>query len=260
MNLIDTHCHLIFEGLSKNMMGVLASAHQAGLSKIVNVACDPASVRLALEQLALSPLLYAALGIQPHDADQFSLAEGERIKAYALNEPRVVAIGEIGLDAHYGKETLPQQMVCFEYFLNLACELDLPVIIHVRKTHNEVLDLLTTYAKKGLRGVIHCFTGTPQEAQQFLDCGFFISFSGIVTFKNASVVQESARFVPSDRIVIETDSPYLSPEPLRGRPNEPATLAHTCAFVAKLRGQSPEDFAALTTHNALRLFPFQRSV
>ncbi|MES2616196.1 MAG: TatD family hydrolase [Bdellovibrionota bacterium] len=254
MKLIDTHCHLVSDKLKDDLSEILLKAQAVGLEKIINVACDPASVLLALEQLQFSPMLYAALGIQPHDAQLFSRDEGEKIKHFALTNRRVVAIGEIGLDAYYTLSPMKKQIECFDYFLEAALDINLPVIVHVRETHQEVYTRLLQYSKLGLKGVIHCFTGTQEEARQFLDCGFYISFSGIVTFKNAKELQDTAKFVPNEKILIETDSPFLSPMPLRGKLNEPSHIVHTNNFIANLRGQKPEEFANMTFNNALKLF------
>lgn len=254
MQLIDTHCHLVSEKLRGDLSGVLARAQAAGVHKILNVAYDPETVTLALEQTAQSDILYAAVGIQPHDASQFTVAEGEKIKRIAQTTKKVVAIGEIGLDDHHTLSPLEKQMECFEFFLNVAVEVKLPVVVHVRETHDAVLRLIKQFVPKGLTGVIHCFTGTANEAKDFLDQGLFLSFSGIVTFKNAAAIQESARYTPLDRILIETDSPYLSPVPLRGKLNEPGHLPHTCEFVARLKGMSVAEFAPHAYQNSLHLF------
>ena len=254
LELIDTHCHLVSDKLKDNLSEILSRAQAAGIKKIINISYDPKSVLLALEQANTSPTLYTALGIQPHDAHSFTLEEGEKIKSLARGHKNVVAIGEIGLDAYYTLSPMEKQIECFDYFLECALELNLPVVVHVRETHEEVYRRLFHYSKLGLRGVIHCFTGKKEEAIQFLDCGFYISFSGIVTFKNAKDLQEVAKIIPQDRILIETDSPYLSPMPLRGKTNEPSHLIHTNEFLAHLRGQKIEDFANTTYKNALELF------
>ncbi len=254
MQIIDTHCHLVSEKLKDDLPGILERAQNAGVEKIINIAYDPQSALLALEQLKLSDMLYAALGIQPHDAHSFTVAEGEKIKNFALSNKRVVAVGEIGLDAYYTLSPMEKQIECFEYFLQVAVDTHLPVVVHVRETHQAVYERLLRYSKLGLKGVIHCFTGTQEEAKQFLDCGFYISFSGIVTFKNAKDLQSVAQFVPNERILIETDSPYLSPMPLRGKLNEPSHIVNTCNFIAHLREQTPMEFANLTYNNATKLF------
>lgn len=254
IRLIDTHCHLASDQLKEHASEIIERAQQAGVSRIINIAYDPQSVDLVIEQLSLSPMLYAAVGIQPHDAKTFSFAAADLIRSKAETNRRVVAIGEIGLDAHYTLSPMDQQQACFDYFLQMALELDLPVVVHVRQTHEEVLSKIAHFSKLGLRGVIHCFTGTLSEAKDFLDHGFYISLSGIVTFKNAKQLQEVAQFVPNDRLLIETDSPYLSPVPLRGKVNEPSHLLHTCDFIAQLRKTTSSELTAMTFQNATQLF------
>jgi len=161
------------------------------------------------------------------------------------------AIGEIGLDYHYSPETRKEQMELFAAELEEARRRDLPVVVHTREAADDTAALLREIPS---RGVIHCFTGSPEEARAYLDLGFFISISGIVTFKAADNVRESALVVPDDRILIETDAPFLAPVPMRGTANEPAFVKYTCEFLAKLRGMAPDDFAELTFANAERLF------
>lgn len=252
--LIDTHCHLVSDKLKNNLPSLLENAKNAGVSKIINIAYDPETILLAQKQLKISDMLYVTLGIQPHDASKFTIQEAEKVRPIATHNLRVVGIGEIGLDAHYTLSPMDKQIECFEYFLQMALELKLPVVVHVRETHADVFARLKEYSKKGLTGVIHCFTGTLSEAKDFLDCDFYISFSGIVTFKNSFSLQEVAKFVPDHKILIETDSPYLAPTPLRGKMNEPAFVHHTCEFISKIRNIQYEDFSKLTAENAEKLF------
>ncbi len=252
--LIDTHCHLVSDKLKDDIKIILENAKVNGLEKIINIAYNPATITLGIEQLKLSPMLYLTLGIQPHDAAEFTPAEAEKIRPIAQTNKRIVGIGEIGLDAYYTLSPLDKQIECFDYFLNMATELKLPVVVHVRETHKLVHERIKKFVSKGLTGVIHCFTGTLSEAKEFLDCHFYISFSGIVTFKNATALQDVAKIVPSDRILIETDSPYLAPVPLRGKRNEPGNLKYTCEFIANLRNVSVAELAATTKSNAETLF------
>ncbi len=256
MKIIDTHCHLISEPLKNDVPAIVERAQKAGVSKMINISYNLESSYLVLEHLKLSSALYGALGIQPHDVLGYSNETALKIAELAQSSNRIVAIGEIGLDAYTQEtqSTLSKQKECFEHFLQIAIELNLPVVVHVRHTHDEVYHLLSQYSKKGLKGVIHCFTGTKEESKQFLDCGFFISFAGIATFKNATSVLEVACSIPNDRILIETDSPYLAPMPMRGKINEPSYLAHTCAFLAEKRGMPTEEFANLTYANSHALF------
>jgi TatD DNase family protein len=259
MLLIDTHCHLVSDKLKNSLPEILARAKKAGIGKIINIAYDPQTIKLAQEQLRISDMLYVTLGIQPHDASKYNIEEAEKVRPIALNNQRVVGIGEIGLDAHYTLSPMDKQIECFEYFLQMALELELPVVVHVRETHEEVFSRIKLFAEKGLKGVIHCFTGTLDEAKDFLDCGMHLSFSGIVTFKNSQNLQEVAKYVPLNQILIETDSPYLAPVPLRGKINEPANVHHTCEFISKLRNISYEELANSTTQNAENLFYRMRS-
>lgn len=259
MQLIDTHCHLVSDKLKNSLPEIIARAKKAGVGKMINIAYDPQTIKLAQEQLKISDMLYVTLGIQPHDASKYNIEEAEKIRSIALKNQRVVGIGEIGLDAHYTLSPMVKQIECFEYFLQMALELNLPVVVHVRETHEEVFSRIKLFTEKGLTGVIHCFTGTLEEAKDFLDCGLYLSFSGIITFKNSQELQEVAKYVPSNKILIETDSPYLAPVPLRGKINEPANVHHTCEFIAKLRSTNYEDLATITTQNAESLFYRMRS-
>nr|BFD32991.1 TatD family hydrolase [Pigmentibacter ruber] len=252
--LIDTHCHLVSDKLKDNLSEILATAKNNGLEKIINIAYDPETIQLGLQQLQLSKMIYLTLGIQPHDAAKFTISEAEIVRTHAKSNKRVVGIGEIGLDAYYTLSPMENQIECFEYFLEMATELKLPIVVHVRETHALVLERIKQFINKGLTGVIHCFTGTLSEAKDFLDCGFFLSFSGIVTFKNSTSLQEVAKIVPENRILIETDSPYLAPVPKRGKINEPGNLKYTCDFIANLRNISSQELATLTKQNAETLF------
>ncbi|MGY3803783.1 TatD family hydrolase [Pigmentibacter ruber] len=252
--LIDTHCHLVSDKLKDNLSEILATAKNNGLEKIINIAYDPETIQLGLQQLKLSEMIYLTLGIQPHDAAKFTISEAEIVRTHAKSNKRVVGIGEIGLDAYYTLSPMENQIECFEYFLEMATELKLPIVVHVRETHALVLERIKQFINKGLTGVIHCFTGTLSEAKDFLDCGFFLSFSGIVTFKNSTSLQEVAKIVPENRILIETDSPYLAPVPKRGKINEPGNLKYTCDFIANLRNISSQELATLTKQNAETLF------
>ncbi len=254
MNIIDTHCHLVSEKLRENLPELLENAKAAGVHKILNIAYSPETIALACKQVQQSEMLYAAIGIQPHDASSYTPEVAEDIRNMASKNAKVVAIGEIGLDDFHTLSPMPQQEKCFEHFLSIACDLKLPVVVHVRETHRAVAERISHYSKLGLTGVIHCFTGTQEEAKEFLDCGFYISFSGIVTFKNSIGLKEVAKYVPAERILVETDSPYLAPIPMRGKTNEPAWVKHVLAHVAELRQVPLEGFAQQTTQNALALF------
>lgn len=248
MRLFDTHCH--FETSDeKQIVACLERAKAAGVEKILAVGGNRdlnANVQVA-EGISKRgkgkskelPIVEAAFGFDRDQVDLFS-------SIFDLDIAHAVAIGEIGLDYHYSPETREKQMKLFASQLELAREHDLPVIIHTREAWE---DTLTVLKEIPARGIIHSFTGTPEEAKSYLELGFYISFSGIVTFKKADNVRGAVKVVPDDRILIETDSPYLAPVPMRGNPNEPAFVRHTCEFLAKFRGVDAEEFAELTFKN-----------
>lgn len=256
MTWIDTHCHLASENLIAEFEPIFERALEASVQKMVNVSYNFESAQQVLEQCQKFPThLFPAVGIQPHDSQGFQQDEAFLWENLLFENPQVIAVGEIGLDIPNNTPTqLEKQILCFEYFLNLALDHKKPVIIHVRNTHAEVFPRLKKFAEKGGTGVIHCFTGTKEEAKDFLDLNFFVSFSGIVTFKNAAVVQESAKYVPIKSIFIETDSPYLAPMPLRGKRNEPSFLPHTAAFLAQLKEVALPNLSAQLETNFNALF------
>lgn len=254
LKLVDTHCHLVSPKLKDSLAELLVAARHYGVAKIINIAYDPETIELASQQMLSDPMIYAAFGIQPHDSNTYTYDVAERIRAKVRDNKKVVAIGEIGLDNYHKDCSLEQQIPCFEHFLQIACDEKLPVVVHVRETHREVADRISEFGKHGLTGVIHCFTGTVDEAREFLDLGMYISFSGIVTFKNSESLRDVARFVPADRFLIETDSPYLAPVPERGKTNQPAWVKHVCESIATVRGMTVEEVASLTTSNAHALF------
>lgn len=250
MRLYDTHCH--FETASPvEIAAILSRARAAGVEAVMAVGGSPAlnaAAALAAEIAAEEPGMPAVRAALGFDRDQ-ALGEGELPPV--PETPALAAWGEIGLDYHYSPETREAQRELFGAQLEEAAKRNLPVIIHTREADDDTLALLREVPS---RGVIHCYTGTPEAAKAFLDLGFYISFSGIVTFRLADNVRAAAAVVPDDRILIETDSPFLAPVPLRGKVNEPAFVRHTCEFLAARRGMAADDFAALTFANAERAF------
>ena len=249
MRLYDTHCH--FERADPaEIAAVLARAKAAGVEKLMAVGGSRGlnlSARLAAgnREQGTGIGVCCALGYDREQIDQCHFPE-------LIPDSRipVSAIGEIGLDYHYSPETRTEQIELFSAQLRLAHDRDLPVVIHTREAAADTIALLKEVPS---RGIIHCFTGDPDEAKAYLDLGFYISISGIVTFRAADNVRASALVVPDDRILIETDSPFLAPVPRRGQTNEPAFIVHTCEFLAQLRGVPAEEFAELTFANAERI-------
>jgi len=260
--LIDTHCHLTAPALASQVEAVLARAQAAGVTRLITVAQSPADARAALALMDSRPQVHLAAGIHPHLAAQVTREDLDALSAlhhgrWPDSRPpgRLVAVGETGLDFHYQFATPQQQEAVFRFQLDLAGALGRAVVIHARQSEQRVCDILSDYPALRGRVVFHCFSGGPELAQRVLEMGFFLSFTGVVTFKNADDIRGAARMAPADRILVETDAPYLAPEPVRKlRPCEPAFVRHTAGFLAQLRGVSLETLAAATSANARRLF------
>lgn len=251
--LIDTHCHLDPQYLPEGPDEVLARAREAGVVAFVcvGVGSDLTPARSAIELASRREDVFAAIGFHPHDATALDEAAYEELSRLARH-PKVVAVGEMGLDFHYDHSPREVQKEAFRRQIALAREIGKPIVVHTREAAEETLAILDEERAGEVGGIIHCFSEDRPFAERALDLGFDISFSGIVTFKNAKAIQEVASFAPLDRILVETDSPYLAPVPMRGKRCEPAYVVHTARFIAKLRGMSFEELAAATTENARR--------
>lgn len=257
MQLIDTHVHINFDIFQPDLAAVRARWQQAGVVRLVHSCVHPQEFA-SISQIAQEfPEVSFAVGLHPLDAHKWDDQTATQIKSLASSHPQVVAIGEMGLD-FYKADNYEHQHQVFASQLAIACELNLPVIIHCRDAAQAVRDVLQKWRDvhgEKLRGVMHCWGGTPEETQWFLDLGFYISFSGTVTFKNAQIIQASAAMVNGDRLLIETDCPFLSPVPKRGeKRNEPAYVYYVAEQLAKLRGETIAEIAQKTTENACRLF------
>ena len=251
--LFDTHCHINDEAFDSDRAEVIARMHGADIRAAVVVGDAGADETLTLELVRNNPFLYGAFGLHPHDAEKQSdeiYAKIRRLMGY----DKIVALGEIGLDYHYDLSPREVQRRVFEEQLDMAYALKKPVIMHIREAHGDALDILTARRGRLPSGVMHCYTGSLESARIYLDLGFYISFSGSLTFKNAPKLAEVAQALPSDRILIETDCPYMAPVPLRGQRNEPAFVKYVCEKLAGLRGISPEEAGELTYKNGLKAF------
>ncbi|HEY8227730.1 MAG TPA: TatD family hydrolase [Pyrinomonadaceae bacterium] len=258
---IDSHAHIDGPEFDVDREEVIQRAHAAGVSTILNVGTgDPHSgaFERAVQFGRKHPTVYTAIGTHPHDANKYDQAAEESIKTLLQSAERAVAWGEIGLDFHYDNSPREMQVDAFRKQLRAARELNLPVIIHTREAEKETIDILREeYGDASRKGVFHCFSGTGQLAEQALELGFMISFSGIVTFKKADDLRETARRVPMDRLLIETDSPYLAPVPYRGKRNEPAYVVEVGKCLAQLHDVSLEEIEQTTTRNFGKLFELQ---
>ncbi len=251
--LVDSHCHLDFEALAGDRAGVLARARSAGVGAMLTIGTHRANHQTVKDIADSQDNIWCSVGIHPHEADTDSLRTDE-IVALARH-PKVVGIGETGLDFYYDHSDRVRQAESFRAHCIAGRETGLPIVVHTRNADAETAAILQDESGGGaLSGVIHCFSATPAFATTALDLGFYISLSGIVTFKNAEAIRQTAKTVPADRLLVETDAPYLAPVPKRGKTNEPAFVAYTAAAVAALRGIDAEELAALTTANFFRLF------
>ena len=257
MRLIDTHVHVNFPVLRDEIESVRERWLQAGVERLVHSCVSPQEFDEILALSCRFPEVYCAVGLHPLEVEkQWSPSLGRQIADLAVSSERVVAIGETGLD-FYKSKARSQQIEAFEAHLTIARDLDLPVIIHCREAAQETAEVLRGFqseSSRPVRGVMHCWGGDPEETRWFLDLGFYISFSGTSTFKNASIIRESAQIVPEDRLLIETDCPFLAPVPYRGKRNEPAFVAQVAQRLAEVRDESLEDLAARTSANAIALF------
>ncbi len=258
MQLIDTHVHINFDVFQGNLSSLRQRWQDAGVVHLVHSCVEPKEFQ-GIQSLAdRFPELSFAIGLHPLDVDRWNSDTAEQIQELAESDSRVVAIGETGLD-FYKADNPEKQVTALIEQLKVAQKLDLPVIIHCRDAAAKLKEVLTNFwlTEGSVKGVMHCWGGNEEETQWFLDLGFYISYSGIVTFKNAKQVKAAAKIVPSDRLLIETDCPFLAPVPHRGKTNEPSFVRHVAEQIATLRQTDLDTIAKQTTANACRLFDIQ---
>ena len=250
--MIDTHCHLTDPRLLEQLVGVLTRAGEAGVDRIITIGTASADDRACVELSRRWDHVRCAVGLHPNYVTEEELTALDVLESIQ-DDPTVVALGEMGLDYHHKLASRSMQATAFERQLELARRVGKPVVIHCREAIDDTLAILSKFAS--VPAVFHCFTGTADEARRVLDAGYLIGFTGIVTYKNSAELKEVARFVPDDQFFVETDAPYLSPEPMRKvKTNEPSFVMHTAAAVALIRGVSVEEIDRLTTANAERFF------
>jgi TatD DNase family protein len=251
---VDSHCHLNYKGLVEEQGAVLERARAAGVETMLNIATRSSEWDDVIGVAEREGDVWASVGVHPHDADTHAEVETATLVERAAH-PRVVGIGETGLDFYYDRSDRDRQRASFRAHIAAARETGLPLIVHTRDAEEDTVSILRDEMGKGsFTGVIHCFTGTAELAASAMEMGFFISISGIVTFKNARELQETVRTLPLERMLIETDSPFLAPVPHRGKPCEPAFVADTARFLAELRNEPLERLAEATAGNFRRLF------
>jgi TatD DNase family protein len=251
---IDSHCHLNYKGLVEDQDAVIARAKEAGVSAMLNISTREKEWDDVIGVAERHHHIWASVGIHPHEADAHPEVDAAKLIAKA-NHPRVIAIGETGLDYYYDHSDRDQQRRSFRSHISAARVTGLPLIVHTRDAEEDTADILGDEMGKGAySGVIHCFTASQDFADKALELGFFISLSGIATFKNATGLQDTAQSIPADRLLIETDAPFLAPVPHRGKTCEPAFVADTARFLAQLRGESIAALAEQTSANFRTLF------
>lgn len=255
MSLIDSHCHLDSADFNEDREAVIDRALAAGVEHMMAIGTGegPPDLEAAVRLADRYAPFYATVGIHPHDAAKAGPGDFKRL-AELLAHPKVLAVGEIGLDYHYDFSPREVQKSVFIEQMGIAAEARKPIVIHTREAWDDTLELIERHwTPHGIGGIMHCFSGGPEEARRALDLGFYLSFGGIVTFPKATTVQDAAKSAPRDRILLETDAPYLAPVPNRGKRNEPAFMVHTARKLAELRGESYEEMCAITTANFRRL-------
>lgn len=254
MGLIDSHCHLNYEGLVERQQDVLDAARARGIGGFLNISTRQREWDAIIATADRNDDVWATVGVHPHEADAHPDL-GAQALIDAAAHPKVVAIGECGLDYYYDKSDRAAQRERFQAHIEAARATGLPLVVHTRDAEDDTAEMLAReVGKGGIAGVLHCFTGSADLARKALDLGFYISLSGIVTFKSARELQETAKFVPQDRLLVETDSPFLAPVPHRGKTCEPAFVADTAAFLSDLRDEPLDELEAATTANFFTLF------
>ncbi len=253
-NIFDSHAHYDDARFDEDRALLLSSLQNNGVRAVLNAGCDMQSSREGIRYAKQYDYFYAAVGIHPQAADEFTPADIQTLRQLA-GEEKVVAIGEIGLDYHYETPPREVQKPVFEAQLQLAKELDLPVIIHSREATADVMALLRQYTPKG---VVHCFSGSAETAKEVLGLGMYIGFTGVVTFSNAKKVLEAVAVTPLDRLLLETDCPYMAPAPYRGKRCDSSMIAYTAAKIAEIKGISAQQLIDIATENAMRMYQIRQ--
>jgi TatD DNase family protein len=251
--LIDSHAHLDMKQFDSDRDGVIDRAVSADVRHIITVGIDIKSSRNALNLTTHYPSIFATAGIHPHNADNANKDDLEHIELIAQHD-KIIAIGEIGLDFFRNRSARQNQIEVFTQQLSIAISLDLPVVIHDREAHTETVNILSSFKQNELHGMIHCFSGDYELAKTFINLGYYISISGTVTYNNAGQIQDVAKRVSLNRLLLETDAPFLTPIPFRGKRNEPSYIIHTAQKIARLRGISFEEVSYQTSKNVCQLF------
>ena len=252
MKIFDTHAHLLDEAFDTDRYELIGSLPEKGITRVMEACCDEAGIDRVIELVDRVPFFYGSAGVHPHSADEWNHSTADHIRC-ALRHEKMLAVGEIGLDYHYDFSPRDVQKKVLDEQLSLAKELDLPVILHDREAHGDMMDLLRAH-RNGLKGIMHCFSGSYETARECLDLGLYIAFGGALTFKNAVRPIEVVQKLPADRLLIETDCPYMTPVPFRGKRNDPSYILLTLEKMAEVRGEDREELAEKLYVNALDVY------
>jgi len=259
LSIIDSHAHLDYPQLAEDLPAVLERADKAGVSQVISIGVKLSTVDGPRKIAETHDNVWFSVGVHPHEAGNEPLACDPGAFIAAADHPRCVAIGEAGLDYFYDYAPRERQAASFRVQIGVARQLGLPIIVHARDADDDIAAIIEDEMAKGpFTGVLHCFSSGAELARRAIDVGFYVSFSGILTFKKAEEIREVAAFAPEDRVLVETDAPFLAPVPHRGKTNEPAFTAHTLNTLAEVRGMPADKMAAVTTENTLRLFSRMR--
>ena len=251
--MIDSHCHLDQEPIYSDLKNVILRSKEVGVEKILSICTTKNSFKKIIEIIQFDPIIYGTYGIHPHETDNDNVSKDEIIKNVKLNT-KVIAIGESGLDFYYNHSHKDQQISSFKNHIEASIELNVPIIVHSRNAEKETFDILNTYKKEKPKILMHCFTGSSEFAYKLLTLNSFFSASGIITFKNSWELQETFKYIPNDRILIETDSPFLAPVPMRGKKNEPSFIKYTLQKIAELKTLDIKAMENITNNNFNTLF------
>ena len=253
--IIDSHCHLTYEPMSSSLDETIKRANNDGVKYLLTISTEDKSFQNILNILEKYDCVYGSYGIHPHEANKHKNINAKDIIKNIKKNKKIIGVGETGLDFYYNHSKKNEQILSFQEHIEASIKTDLPLIVHTRSAEEETLKILKKNVEKNnLKILIHCFTGSNEFAKNLLDLGAYISASGVVTFKNSKNLAETFKHIPNERILVETDSPYLAPEPLRGKSNEPSYIIHTVKFLAKLKNISYEKFSSITTDNFFKVF------
>ena len=251
--MIDSHCHLDHESLLSDLSNIIKRSKEVGIQKILTISTTLESFKKIREIIRIDEMIYGTIGIHPHDSEDYQITS-EYIVEKLKKNPRIIGIGETGLDFFYNNSEKDKQILSFKQHIKASIETKTPLIVHSRNAEDETFDILNTYKDKNLKILMHCFTGTKKFAEKLLTLNSFFSASGIITFKNSINLQETFKFLPLDKILIETDSPFLAPVPNRGKINEPSFIDFTAKKLAEIKNISKTELIKSTTDNFNKLF------